>query len=82
MRSHDPAPTEWNASLTGDYLWSNVNFGEAITEAMTPLTWSVLRFTLDDWVFVPGHPLGGQHRRPALSQHQRLRDGIPRHGAG
>jgi phosphohistidine swiveling domain-containing protein len=45
---------QWNDSLTGDYLWNNTNFGEAITETMTPMTWSVLYFTLDDWVFLPG----------------------------
>ena len=56
---------EWNdtltgaCSLSGDYLWSNVNFGEAVTEVMTPLTWSVIRFTLDDWVFLPGMPTVG-----------------------
>ena len=47
---------EWNASLNGDYLWSSVNFGEAVTETMTPLTWSVIQFTLDDWKFLPGFP--------------------------
>jgi len=50
---------EWNDSLTGDYLWSNVNFGEAVTEVMTPLTWSVIQFTLDDWIFLPGMPTFG-----------------------
>ncbi|MEN8172861.1 MAG: PEP-utilizing enzyme [Chloroflexota bacterium] len=45
---------EWNDTLDGDYLWSNVNFGEAVTEVMTPLTWSVIQLTLDDWVFLPG----------------------------
>ncbi len=50
---------EWNATLKGDYLWSNVNFGEAVTEAMTPLTWSVIQFTLDDWRFLPGYPTVG-----------------------
>lgn len=49
----------WNATLTGDYLWSNVNFGEAVTETMTPLSWSVIQFTLDDWVFLPGYPTVG-----------------------
>jgi len=49
----------WNDSLSSDYLWSNVNFGEAISDVMTPLTWSVVRFTLDDWVFVPGIPMVG-----------------------
>ena len=50
---------EWNDSLKGDYLWSNVNFGEAVTEVMTPLTWSVIQFTLDDWTFLPGMPTVG-----------------------
>ncbi len=64
----NPAAGEWNASLTGDYLWSNVNFGEAVTEAMTPLTWSVIQFTLDDWVYVPGIPsVGNIGGRPYLN---------------
>ncbi len=50
---------EWNDSLTADCLWSNVNFGEAVTEVMTPLTWSVIQFTLDDWVFLPDRPTVG-----------------------
>lgn len=59
---------EWNATVDGDYLWSNVNFGEAVTKAMTPLAWSVLRFTLDDWVFVPGVPtVGNIAGRPYLN---------------
>ncbi len=49
----------WNATLDNDYLWSNVNFGEAVAETMTPLTWSVIQFTLDDWSFVPGIPTVG-----------------------
>jgi phosphohistidine swiveling domain-containing protein len=52
---NNPDTYEWNDSLTGDFLWSNVNFGEAVTETMTPLTWSVIRFTLDDWIFLPGY---------------------------
>lgn len=50
---------QWNDSLSGDYLWNNTNFGEAITETMTPMTWSVLHFTLDDWVFLPGYSTVG-----------------------
>jgi len=57
--SSDPQTYNWNDSLNGSFLWSNVNFGEAITEVMTPLTWSVLRFTLDDWIFLPGYPTVG-----------------------
>ncbi len=50
---------EWNDSLTGHYLWSSTNFGEAVSEVMTPLTWSVIQFTLADWVFLPGFPTVG-----------------------
>jgi phosphohistidine swiveling domain-containing protein len=50
---------QWNDTLSGDCLWSNVNFGEAVTAVMTPLTWSVIQFTLDDWVFLPGMPTVG-----------------------
>ena len=49
----DDDPFIWNDSLQGGYLWSNVNFGEAITSTMTPLTWSVLQFTLKDWQYIP-----------------------------
>lgn len=51
---YDPVTSEYNDSLSGDYLWSNTNFGEAVTETMTPLTWAVIQFTLDDWEFLPG----------------------------
>ena len=55
MSISDNAETfEWNDTLKGDYLWSNTNFGEAVTEVMTPFTWSVIQFTLGDWVYVPG----------------------------
>ena len=54
-----PKTDEWNATLNGDYLWSNVNFGEAVTKTMTPLTWSVIQFTLDDWIYLPGYPTVG-----------------------
>ena len=67
-KGFNPTTGEWNATLTGDYLWSNVNFGEAVTEAMTPLAWSVLAFTLDDWIFVPGIPsVGNIGGRPYLN---------------
>jgi pyruvate,water dikinase len=51
---HQNLNEQWNDSLAGVYLWNNTNFGEAITETMTPMTWSVLQFTLEDWVFLPG----------------------------
>ncbi len=43
LRAHDPATGEWNDSLAGDYLWTNANFGEAVPDVMTPLTWSLLQ---------------------------------------
>jgi phosphoenolpyruvate synthase/pyruvate phosphate dikinase len=46
---------EWNASLNGDYLWSNVNFGEAVSEVMTPLSWTVLRAVFGEYVILPGY---------------------------
>ncbi len=49
----------WNDSLSGDFLWSNTNFGEAVSETMTPMTWSVIQFTLDDWTFLSGYPTVG-----------------------
>ncbi len=33
----------WNDSLSGDYLWTSTNFGEAVPEVMTPLTWSMMQ---------------------------------------
>lgn len=58
----------WNDSLSGDYLWSNVNFGEAVTEVMSPLTWSVIQFTLADWKYLPGlSTVGNIAGRPYLN---------------
>jgi pyruvate,water dikinase len=42
MQSHNPTTGEWNDSLTGDYLWTNANFGEAFPDVMTPFTWSIV----------------------------------------
>lgn len=43
MVEHNPATGEWNDSLTGDYLWTNTNFMEAVPDVMTPSTWSLVR---------------------------------------
>lgn len=52
----DPSPAtgEWNDSLKGDYLWTNVNFGEGIPEVMTPITWSVQKEIFETWKLHPG----------------------------
>ena len=42
LQAHNPTTGEWNDSLTGDYLWTNANFGEAFPDVMTPFTWSVV----------------------------------------
>ena len=56
---YDPATGEWNDSLSGDFLWSNVNFGEAVSGVMTPLTWTVIRNVLAEWMYLPGHHCSG-----------------------
>ena len=33
----------WNDSRLGDYLWANTNFGEALPDVMTPMTWSMMQ---------------------------------------
>jgi rifampicin phosphotransferase len=43
LRGHNEATGAWNDSLTGDYLWTNSNFGEAVPDVMTPCTWSLLQ---------------------------------------
>ena len=64
----NPASGEFNDSLGSEYLWSNVNFGEAVPEAMTPLAWAVLQFTLEDWIFLPGFStVGNIGGRPYLN---------------
>ncbi len=42
---YNPATGEWNDSLTGEFLWSNVNLSEAVPDVMTPSTWSLW------WIF-------------------------------
>jgi pyruvate,water dikinase len=62
LRAHNPRTGEWNDSLSGDYLWTNSNFGEAVPDVMTPLTWSVLRLYAAEAMPFPmpgGHPFMG-----------------------
>ncbi len=55
----DPVTGESNDSCTGDYVWSSVNFGEAMSVVMTPLTSSLMRMIFDDFNVVPGHAISG-----------------------
>jgi pyruvate,water dikinase len=43
LRGFDPITGEFNDALTGDYTWSCVNVGEAVSVVMTPFTWSLLK---------------------------------------
>lgn len=57
------SPTgEWNDSLVGDFLWTNANFAEAISDVMTPCTWSMWQIYIDQVIPVklPGNfPMAG-----------------------
>jgi phosphohistidine swiveling domain-containing protein len=51
----DPLTGEYNDSLTGDYVWSCVNVGEALSVVMTPFTWSLMRMVFGELDVLPGH---------------------------
>jgi len=55
----DPNTGEFNDSLTGDYVWSCVNLGEAVSAVMTPFTWSVMHTGFGELDIIPGHPSVG-----------------------
>lgn len=53
---------EWNDSLTGDYLWTGANLGEAIPDVMTPCTWSLVQIFIREAMStsaMPGFSLVG-----------------------
>jgi pyruvate,water dikinase len=58
-QGHNPARGEWNDSLLHDFLWSRVNFGEALPGVMTPLTWTLHKTYIDQMSFGPRLPFGG-----------------------
>lgn len=50
----------WNDSFKGDFLWTNSNFCEAISDVMTPATWSMWEIYTEAVPFqIPGYPLVG-----------------------
>lgn len=62
LRGHDLTTGEWNDSLTGDYLWTSANVGEAIPDVMTPCTWSFVQRFMEDTLplsNITGYPLFG-----------------------
>jgi rifampicin phosphotransferase len=56
------AGEEWNDSLSGDYLWTNGNFGEALPDVMTPATWSFIKILMawNALPSLPGYPCYGR----------------------
>ncbi len=59
LLGYDPVTGEWNDSLTGDFLWSRNNFGEARPDVMTPLTFSMSEKVWDAVSILPGYSLAG-----------------------
>lgn len=59
MNPGNPDTYELNYSLMGDYLWSNANVAEAISDVVTPFTWSILQKHDEEISVVPGYYLWG-----------------------
>ena len=57
--ANDPQNSDWNDSLSGDFLWSRNNYGEARPDVMTPLTWSTSKVIYDQSSILPGYSLAG-----------------------
>jgi phosphohistidine swiveling domain-containing protein len=56
---YDPTTGAWNDSLTGDFLWSRNNFGEARPDVMSPFTYSLSEKVWSEVSFLPGYHLSG-----------------------
>jgi pyruvate,water dikinase len=59
LQGYDPATGDWNDSLTGDFLWSRNNFGEARPDVMSPFTYSLSEKVWSEVSFLPGYHLSG-----------------------
>jgi phosphohistidine swiveling domain-containing protein len=60
LQAYNPVTGGWNHSLTGDFLWTNSNFCEAICDVMTPATWAMWEIYTEAVPFqIPGYPLVG-----------------------
>lgn len=58
LRRYNPTTGKWNDSLSGDYLWTNTNYGEAFPDVMTPATWSIVQTVFEKMMpfTLPGKP--------------------------
>ncbi|MBN1149287.1 MAG: hypothetical protein JXA78_18645 [Anaerolineales bacterium] len=59
ISTFDPLTGKSNDSLVGDYTWSCVNFGEAMSVVMTPLTSSLMQMAFAEMDIVPGYATVG-----------------------
>jgi phosphohistidine swiveling domain-containing protein len=55
----DLATGAWNDSMTGDFLWSRNNFGEARPDVMSPFSYSLSEKVWSEVSFLPGYHLSG-----------------------
>ncbi len=53
----NPDTYEWNDTLDGDFLWTNTNVGEAMSDVFTPLSWSIIRALDEEQMTIPGYYL-------------------------
>jgi pyruvate,water dikinase len=67
LSEHDPITGEWNATLSGDYLWTNMLVGEVFPEATTPSTWSVWQGLLSNLTLGDTPTVGNIAGRPYLN---------------
>ncbi len=59
---YNPVTGEWNDSLAGEFLWSNVNLNEAVPDVMTPSTWSlwwIYHYEVSPFEFPGDYPMCG-----------------------
>ena len=56
---YNPATGEWNDSLTGDFVWSRNNFGEARPDVMSPFTFSLSDRIWSSVSLLPGYSMAG-----------------------
>ena len=59
LLGYDPTTGAWNDSLTGDFVWSRNNFGEARPDVMSPFTYSISEQVWSEISFLPGYHLSG-----------------------
>jgi len=67
LTGHDPTTGEWNATFTGDYLWTNMIVGEVFPTTTTPSTWSVWEELFSKMSFGEVSAIGNIAGRPYLN---------------